>query len=130
MSQKKREPAVSQQAGARRPRRLLPVAVVGALLVLGGGVFYYFYSDEPPAVENTPRATTLAQRSFLPASGRIPRPPSENPDQFKDPEVRAAYQVARDNPALLEKMPCYCGCYGNGGHTSNYDCFVDNHGVT
>ena len=51
---------------------------------------------------------------------------------FRDVETRKAYQVAKDNPKLLEKMACYCGCMQmtNEAHTSNYDCFVDNHGAS
>lgn len=40
------------------------------------------------------------------------------------PVVQEAYRFAIANPAVLAKLPCYCGC-GNMGHTSNLDCFVD-----
>src|SRR5260221_11341775 len=62
---------------------------------------------------------------------RTPRLKSLEPATFRDPETRKAYQVARDNPKLLEKMACYCGCMQitNEAHTSNHDCFVDNHGT-
>ncbi len=66
----------------------------------------------------------------LPAVPHRPRPVALDPNQFKDPEVRAAYEAARNNPELLEQMPCYCGCYGNSGHTNNLDCFTDRHGET
>lgn len=38
--------------------------------------------------------------------------------------VQQAYQFATANPDILTKIPCYCGC-GAVGHTSNYDCYID-----
>lgn len=38
--------------------------------------------------------------------------------------VRQAYQFAVANPAVLQEVPCYCGC-GGMGHTSSYSCFVN-----
>jgi|SRR5581483_3421714 hypothetical protein len=37
--------------------------------------------------------------------------------------VREAYQFAVANPEPLKNVPCYCGC-GAIGHTSNYDCYI------
>lgn len=34
------------------------------------------------------------------------------------------YRYAVANRNVLQYMPCFCGC-GAGGHTSNYDCYVD-----
>lgn len=99
------------------------------VLALGGAGFYFLYQDEPAVDDKTPRAATLAPKQYLQASAHLPRVPSLDPSLFKDPSVSKSYQAARENPELLEKMPCYCGCY-NQGHTSNYDCFVDNHGAT
>ena len=46
-----------------------------------------------------------------------------------------AYTVAVNNPGLLEKMPCYCGCvnmdHGDGNvlqHNNNRDCFIKSDG--
>lgn len=36
----------------------------------------------------------------------------------------AAYRFAIENPELLQKVPCYCGCEAHG-HRSNLDCFVE-----
>jgi hypothetical protein len=111
-------------------------AGLAAVLILGGAGFYWLYRDEPapaeeiaasPAVATPPAAA--GPKNVLHPQGRVPRPPTLDPAKFQDPEVRAAYEVARKNPELLEKMPCYCGCFGQG-HKSNYDCFVDNHGLT
>lgn len=43
-------------------------------------------------------------------------------DQLSD-EVRAMYRYAVANRDVLRWMPCTCGCV-NGGHASNYDCYV------
>ncbi len=72
----------------------------------------------------------VSKKNILPAIPRRPRPQSLPPQIFVDPLIRKSYEVARDNPALLEQMPCYCGCYANPGHTNNLDCFVDRHGET
>ncbi len=37
--------------------------------------------------------------------------------------VREAYQFALANQEVLEKIPCYCGC-GGQGHRNARDCFV------
>ncbi len=119
------------ESGARNLKRWFLPAVFGVLLILTGGVFYYLYKDEPPVQQDkTPRAVTLSPRTFLPAYGRVPRPKSQDPNKFSDPEVRRAYEVAQSDSELLESVPCYCGCYSLSGHSSNYDCFVDDHGVT
>lgn len=72
----------------------------------------------------------LRDRLVLPASPKRPRPVTLDPAQFTDPEVRQAYQAAKDTPEPIENMPCYCGCFGSAGHRNNLDCFHDNHGVT
>lgn len=51
-----------------------------------------------------------------------------SPDSFADERTRAAYQVAKDIPEVLEEMPCFCGCKSIG-HKSNLFCFKDNHGA-
>jgi hypothetical protein len=45
-------------------------------------------------------------------------------------DVKKAYQVARDDPALLAQMHCYCGCDRTEGHKNLLDCFRDKHGST
>lgn len=37
--------------------------------------------------------------------------------------VSDAYRFAVANPEPLKNVPCFCGC-GAMGHTSNYDCYV------
>ena len=49
----------------------------------------------------------------------------EWPDEFQrlPAETQAAYRYAVANHDTLQYIPCFCGCV-NGGHTSNFDCYV------
>ena len=110
-------------------RRWLLLAVVAAgLLTIGAGLFVMYFQEDP-AVKEAKLDLDRIANPILSPKAKIPRPPSLDPAQFRDSNVRAAYAVARSAPELLEQMPCYCGCFTTG-HTSNYDCFVDQHGVT
>ena len=51
-----------------------------------------------------------------------------SPSLFTDEKARAAYQVAKDIPEVLEQLPCFCGCMMNMGHKNNLFCFKDQHG--
>jgi Protein of unknown function with PCYCGC motif len=51
-----------------------------------------------------------------------------SPTLFSDEKTRAAYQVAKDIPEVLEQLPCFCGCMSSFGHKNNLFCFKDQHG--
>ena len=51
-----------------------------------------------------------------------------SPTLFNDERTRAAYQVAKDIPEVLEQLPCFCGCMTSFGHKNNLFCFKDQHG--
>src|SRR3989442_1599659 len=51
-----------------------------------------------------------------------------SPSLFDDARTRAAYQVAKDIPEVLEQLPCFCGCMSSFGHKNNLFCFKDQHG--
>ena len=51
-----------------------------------------------------------------------------SPTLFNDERTRAAYQVAKDIPDVLEQLPCFCGCMTSFGHKNNLFCFKDQHG--
>jgi hypothetical protein len=51
-----------------------------------------------------------------------------SPTLFDDAKTRAAYQVAKDIPEVLEQLPCFCGCMSHFGHKNNLFCFKDQHG--
>ncbi len=43
----------------------------------------------------------------------------------QDESIQTIYRSVAKHPDLLKKMPCYCGCGESAGHTSNYDCFIE-----
>jgi len=49
----------------------------------------------------------------------------EWPDQFRQlpAETQELYRFAAVHHDVLQYIPCFCGCV-NGGHTSNFDCYV------
>ena len=116
-------------------RRWTNLAVAALVLLVGAGSYLAVRSLQPPAAPaaaNPPAKakSSLSTKVILPAYPRRPRSPTLPPEQFPDPVIRQSYEVAQNNPQLLERMPCYCGCYISHRHTSNLDCFVDNHGET
>jgi len=49
----------------------------------------------------------------------------EWPSEFNEvPQAtQQMYRYAVVNKAVLQYIPCFCGCV-NGGHASNFDCYV------
>ncbi len=97
----------------RKMLRLWPlgISILGVALVIG--FIFWFPSAEPWG---------------LPAIPANPRPAALSPTLFTG-EAARAYQIAQEVPELLERMPCYCGCYVNPGHRNNLDCYTDRHGA-
>ncbi len=115
--------AQSAESSARKRRGwLLDVGIfaVMAAVVLGT---WHFVSPRSSPVNYllTPRA--------LPAVPHARRPETLDPALFTG-RVAEGYRVAREHPELLERLPCYCGCYLTDGHQNNLDCFRDRHGET
>ena len=52
-----------------------------------------------------------------------------DPSLFNDPQVRKAYQVAKEIPWVLDSIYCYCKCEESPvfKHKSLLSCYVDNH---
>jgi hypothetical protein len=89
----------------------ITVVLLGVGLVVA--LFLFFPMGEPwglPAVPHNPRPATLSPALFTGEAAR-------------------AYQIAQETPELLERMPCYCGCYVDPGHRNNLDCYTDRHGA-
>lgn len=42
--------------------------------------------------------------------------------------IQETYIMASQYPQVLASVPCFCGCYGQDGHISNLDCYVDSLG--
>jgi len=104
--------AKGKTVGSRKYSKLWPVGIfVAAGLVIAFVLF--LPKSEPwglPAIPRNPRPTTLSPALFTGEAAR-------------------AYQIAQEVPELLERMPCYCGCYVNPGHRNNLDCYTDRHGA-
>jgi hypothetical protein len=98
-------------------------SLAGLVALLFGAVALLLAAPQNP--------TPPAPSKVIVPKPRTPRRQSLDPAQFSDPDTRKAYQIAKDNPKLLEKMACYCGCMTSpaDAHTSNYECFVDRHGA-
>jgi hypothetical protein len=48
----------------------------------------------------------------------------------QDQSIQTIYRSVAKHSDLLKKMPCYCGCGESAGHTSNYDCFIEEQNAT
>jgi hypothetical protein len=48
---------------------------------------------------------------------------------YTNPTTLSAYTFATTNPAMLEVIPCYCGCGGHTNHLSLKDCFINPDGT-
>ena len=101
------------KAPDRKMSKIWKIATVllGTILVVA--LFLFFPKSEPWG---------------LPATPRNPRPSTLSPALFMG-DAAKAYQIAQEVPELLERMPCYCGCYVKPGHQNNLDCYTDRHGA-
>ena len=89
---------------------------LGAIVILGGVLWFVMSGPEnvnDPVAAKTPKPGRTLAATLSPAlfAGK----------------TQAAYQAAQDIPAVLDEMPCYCGCMRDAGHQSNLFCFRDNH---
>ncbi len=50
-----------------------------------------------------------------------------DPNLFQDPQVRKAYQVAKEIPWVLDSIYCYCFCEESFRDKSVLSCYVDQH---
>lgn len=132
---------------ARSPgiTRLLVFFLTGA----GGATLalaLYTWAGTPDPTEQTrsaPEAMTVQEPSpewtvgQLRPNGLRIKPSGRNdasrvldPTQFTDRAVRESYAIAREIPAMLNKLYCWCGCENRGVHRSNLGCFEDRMAVT
>ncbi len=98
------------------------VFLVGVLVVVVGAGGYWWWQSRPL----TGPALAARQAFALPAIPRNPRPATLPPGLFTG-KIAEAYRIAREVPELIERMPCYCGCYKNVSHQNNLDCYADKH---
>jgi hypothetical protein len=118
--------AKAKKQKSRTPRRkkkkgwFLP-ALGGGLILLAAGIYLFGTGSSgvgtlrakgsPCPVEELKR---FEHRPTLPAALFVGR-------------VRAAYAAAREIPAVIDQLYCYCRCRENMGHKSLLSCYVDTH---
>ncbi len=107
---------------SRAKRLLQDAAIFLALAAVGIGTWHFI------SPRSSPINYVLSPEGW-PAIPRQQRPTTLDPAQFTG-RVAEGYRIAREQPALLERLPCYCGCYLNAGHQNSLDCFKDHHGET
>ena len=115
---------------------ILAVLVVGAVVAAfvlrnqGSSSGSDAQQASDPTADLLKDTAPIRNRLVLPAAPQHPRPVTLSPESFPDPDIRVAYQAAKDSPDALEHVSCYCGCFGTSGHRNNLDCFKDQHGAT
>jgi uncharacterized protein with PCYCGC motif len=102
--------AKSKAKSTSKQNLILGIAAVAIMAAIG---WVTLRGNNEPASE-----TSIAEK----AAGVL------SPTIFDDERTRAAYQVAKDIPDVLEQLPCFCGCMTNFGHKNNLFCFKDQHG--
>lgn len=95
---------------------------IGVLVVVIGADGFWWWQSRPVGGSALGARPAFA----LPAIPRNPRPTTLPPGLFSG-KVAKAYRIAREAPELIERMPCYCGCYQTDNHQNNLDCYVDTH---
>jgi hypothetical protein len=102
------------------------LAVIAGVMILAAGAWAWIGRSQVPA----PIARVLAKSdgSHCCMGGDAdPSHPTLDPAGFQG-EAKQAYEVARENPALLTQLHCYCGCDKEIGHRNLLDCFRTDHG--
>ena len=113
--------------GRSRHARLLALGLVGLALVLGLAAIAAWRGARETA-ETTPALTRPAADADATVARRETRP-TLDPALFVG-KARAAHQVAREIPDVLDRLYCYCECDKHAGHKSLLSCFTDGHAAT
>lgn len=92
--------------------------------------------DKTAATTESAVETAAAHASHTSQPARVPAyqtaaaskdlGPTLAPDKFIG-KTREAYRVAKQIPATLAQLPCYCECDRGFGHKSLHSCFEDDH---
>lgn len=107
-----------------RPLRSRPLLLT-AFLVIGCS-----NADNQDHTEHTPAVQASATQST--PSTQAPTDAAKvnkvlDPAGFTDPQVRAAYEAAKQYAHVLEEIYCYCRCKENIGHRALVECFETGH---
>ena len=100
----------------------------GAVVVLMLAGIFYVGIHAKPTVQNSPTAGPIPIY-FQSPKDAMPFPATLDPAAFKSPDIREAYQVAKDIPEVLVQQPCYCYCQRKG-HRGLLDCFKTDHAAS
>lgn len=99
-------------------------------------------AQQPPVVadashhhSSSPSASTASAKptpdlpAFFKNAESLPQPlpPTLPPEKFTNEQIKKAYQVAREIPATLAQLPCFCYCDKGFGHKSLHSCYEDDH---
>jgi len=84
-------------------------------------------APEPEQSVEAPNSSTAEFRMppFLLPEQLAALQPTKDP-MTVNPGAMTAYQVAKQKPALLAQLPCFCYC-DRYGHASLHDCYVSDH---
>jgi Protein of unknown function with PCYCGC motif len=75
--------------------------------------------------EANPEAFKIMKKKAVNPETGLPK--TLDPSLFKG-KPKKAYEVAKQIPAILAQVPCFCECEAFG-HENLLDCFIDNHGA-
>lgn len=81
---------------------------------------------EPAASHDSHASQPARVPAFQTAVASKDLGPTLAPDKFIG-KTREAYRVAKQIPATLAQLPCYCECDRGFGHKSLHSCFEDDH---
>jgi hypothetical protein len=102
------------------------LAAVTALVLIGAGLAWRAQPTAPALATGDP---TVAVPDRAQAVARRETRPTLDPAKFVG-KARAAHQVARDIPDVLDQLYCYCECDKLIGHKSLLSCYTDGHAAT
>lgn len=115
----------------------LILLLLGVSAVVVGLVQYRKGAEDAASRKNyaPPEGPAHSSHSSRPAP-RVPAYQSAAASRTLGPTLRAeqfvgktrdAYKVAKEIPATLSQLPCYCECDRGFGHKSLHSCFEDDH---
>ena len=101
-----------------------PVIVIASGMIALVSAVAYLGSRPTPAVQKTDIADVPVYYSRV--EDAKPFPEILAAASFTQRQVRKAYEIAKEIPAILAQQPCYCYCKRRG-HRSLLDCFATKH---
>lgn len=115
---------------------VLVVLMLGLGLLVAGLIRSQSSVEKTVVTENSAAASPKPHASHTSRPARVPAfqtavasrnlGPTLAPDKFVG-KTRDAYRVAKQIPATLAQLPCYCECDRGYGHKSLHSCFEDDH---